>query len=103
MRGFLEHRIEVTATGHLNPYWLGPATAAPRTPHPWCGPPQGLQVRRGAGIVRVWVLGSWSFCFGVVVWSFCLGLSVLGLLPWLCCLGVPVRVWDLRGPNSPLN
>jgi hypothetical protein len=23
MRGFLEHRIEVTAAGHLNPYWLG--------------------------------------------------------------------------------
>jgi hypothetical protein len=23
MRGFLEHRIEVTATGHLNPYEFG--------------------------------------------------------------------------------
>src|SRR5215813_13638378 len=23
MRGFLEHRIEVTTAGHLNPYWLG--------------------------------------------------------------------------------
>src|SRR5256885_4243103 len=24
MRGFLEHRIEATATGRLNPYWFGP-------------------------------------------------------------------------------
>ena len=83
---------------------LGPApAAAPRVPHPRCGPPQGRWRWSGAGGVR-----SWPVCLGLYVlvcvsWSVCLGLCVLGLLPWLCCLGIPVRVRNLPGPNAALQ
>ena|SRR3989442_95135 len=35
MRGFLEHRIEATSAGRLNPYWLGFMGLATR--HSRCG------------------------------------------------------------------
>jgi hypothetical protein len=58
MRGFLEHRIEVTATGHLNPYSLGEVSpwrgaflsAEPPAGHfdpPWYAvPPAGRELAR---------------------------------------------------------
>jgi len=46
---------------------------------------------------HVLVLLSWSCCLGVVV------LACLGVLPWFSCLGLPVRVWGVWGPNATLQ